>query len=79
MPTILPLKPTAHAPEATGLDGLLGDDLLASELTAPALPGETRQERAARQAAAADILADLAPDPPHTVAISEPTGLEDAA
>lgn len=70
MPTILPLPHATYAPEASDLDGLLGDDLLASELTAPALPGETREERTARRAAAADILADLAPGPPRTVADS---------
>jgi len=66
MPTVLPLTHATHAPEAIDLDGLLGDALLASELAAPALPGETREEQAARQAAAADIRDDLAPDPPRT-------------
>lgn len=70
MPTILPLPHTTYAPDHSDLDGLLGDPLLASELTATDLPGETHEEQAARQAAAADILADLAPGPPPTDADS---------
>lgn len=67
MPTILPHR-TVRTP--VNLTGLCGDPELASELSAPTLPGETLDEALARRAAAADIYADLAPghepDPPHT-------------
>ncbi|QUX27887.1 hypothetical protein KGD83_21790 [Nocardiopsis akebiae] len=61
MPTILPFPSATRtpAPAPEELTGLLGDPELASELFAPALPGETFEAYAARHAAAADILADL--------------------
>ncbi|WP_150237820.1 hypothetical protein [Nocardiopsis quinghaiensis] len=61
MSTILPFPSAAQAPAPNPeeLAGLLGDSELASELFAPALPGETFEAYAARRAAAFDILADL--------------------